>query len=612
MIGKKKAITFFSLLVNFLLFSVLAIAQISIDANKLQLANRYYNDKEFEKAAVLYKEIFDQSKSQHYFNYFLNCLIELNDFESAEKAIKQQYRRSRDANLLVQWGYLYKLQNRLQESTDKYSDAVKNSPPIKTGIATLANTFVSRREFEWAEKVYLQGRKILANETFHYELARIYHYQRNFERMLDEYLDMLKADDKTITRVQSGIRSAFRADTQNSLPPIFTTILLKRIQATPDVIAYNRLLIWLFIQRQLYQQAFKQAVALDKRKGDEESTIMMVARSAANNQDWNSALEAYDYLLGKTLSGNLLLEARLGKMLLLVEQFEKKASGYLPAEKLENEFSQTFQELGYRIETANMIVAFAHFLAFYRDKADDALLLLEEGMKIPKLPAAFRTKMKNEKGDIFVYKGDQWEAVLIYSQVIEENRNNSLGDEVKLKKARLAYYMGNMSWAQAQLDVIKASTSKLVANDALELSIFISNNTSLDTTEVPMQMFARADLHLFRNQAEKAELVLDSILNQYSYHSLLDDVYLRKAKLKVMQGQHEGAATYLEKIVSDYSYDLLADDAHFLLAEVKEQHLLQVEEASELYKKILVQYPGSVHVVEARKRYRKLRGDDIE
>ena len=611
MIGKKKTIWFFSCLLALMMLSVFARAQTRIDANKLQLASRYYQEKEFEKAAVLYQEIFEQSKSQHYYNYYLNCLIELNDFEAAEKAIRQQYRRSKDPSLFVQWGYIYKLQNRLQEAKGKFAEAVELTPFNKTAVLSLANTFISRREYEWAEKVYLRGKEKLTGETFYYELARIYHYQRNFERMLDEYLDMLKADDNTISRVQGGIRSAFRTDSQNSLPPLFTTIILKRIQANPDVLAYNRLLIWLFIQRQQYLQAFRQAVALDKRIGS-ESTVIMVARSAANRFDWEVALQAFNYLIEKGLSENLLFEAQLGRMTLLAQQFEKKADGHLSVEVLEHEFFQTFQQIGYQPRSAGLIITYAHFLAFHSNKPEDAIKLLQEGMKIPRLPPDYRDRMKNEMADIHVFKDDPWEAVLIYSQLIEKNRNNSLGDEVKLKKARLAYYMGNLSWAQAQLDVIKASTSKLVANDALELSIFINNNTSLDTTEVPMQLFARADLHLFRNQTEKAEAVLDSIVQQYAYHSLMDDVYFRKAKIKYRQGNYHEAVGYLEEITTDYSYDLLADDALFLLAEIKEQNLNQPDEARELYKSMLIQYPGSVYVVEARKRYRNLRGDGIE
>ncbi len=220
-----------------------------------------------------------------------------------------------------------------------------------------------------------------------------------------------------------------------------------------------------------------------------------------------------------------------------------------------------------------------------------------------------RDQLKNELADIQVLKDDLWEAVLLYSQIIDTNKNNPLGDEVKLKKAKLGYYMGNLSWAQAQLDVLKASTSKLIANDALELSIFISSNTALDTTEVPMQLFAKADLYQFRRQDSLAWATLDSIEAQYSYHSLLDDIYFRKAKTLTNRGDYAQAAAFLEKVRDGFAFDLLADDALFLLAELYEKKLDRSEEAGELYKQMLTQYPGSIYVEDARERYRRLRGE---
>lgn len=37
---------------------------------------------------------------------------------------------------------------------------------------------------------------------------------------------------------------------------------------------------------------------------------------------------------------------------------------------------------------------------------------------------------------------------------------------------KLAYYRGDFKYAQGLLDVLKAATSELVANDAMQLSVF--------------------------------------------------------------------------------------------------------------------------------------------
>jgi tetratricopeptide (TPR) repeat protein len=208
--------------------------------------------------------------------------------------------------------------------------------------------------------------------------------------------------------------------------------------------------------------------------------------------------------------------------------------------------------------------------------------------------------------DIYVYANDPWEATLIYSQVIDENKTNLLGDEVKLKKAKLGYYLGNFDWAKAQLDVLKASTSKLTANDAMELSLLIGNNLNLDTTAVPLTMFAKADLLFFQHKNEEAMVVLDGLMELYPYHTLVDDILYRKAKIEIEHQNYALAAEYLDKITSEFSYDLLGDDALYLLADVCNYHLNEKEKARDLYKEMLTRHPGSIYIEESRKNYREL------
>ena len=612
MISKKKWILILLVLVACIASPEISLSQNKVDASKIQLANRYYQEKEFEKAAVLFKEIYSQSRSKSYLDKYLNSLIELNEFEEAEKIIRKQFRKTNDPSLLVHWGYILKLQNQIEAANAKFAQAIKIVSANKGMMVELANTFISRREFEWAEKVYRKGKEKLPSESFSYELARVYLYQRDYELMLQQYLDMLSDDEKSLSRVQSGIRSAMRNAMDESLPELMRSTILKRIQNEPSILAYNRLLVWYFLQEQNYEQAFRQAVALDKRTGDEEDLIMMAARSAKQNKAWAAAHNLFDYIIEKGGRKANILEARVERMESLNEQFLTEGGSSISSEQLESEFFHAISLLGIIPESAKLINPYAHFLAFHQEKADEAIKLLYEGMKAKGIQKFRKSEMKAELADVHVYKNDPWEAVLLYSQVAEENRNSAIADEANLKKARLAYYMGQMNWAQAQLDVIKASTSKLVANDALELSIFISNHINLDTTQVPMQLFARSDLLTFQNKADEAWLVLDSIEQQFPFHNLLDDVYYRKANMKLVRGEYEDAVSYLSKIISDYAYDLLADDALFQLAEIKEKYLGQNDEARELYKKLLVQYPGSIHVVEARKRFRKLRGDNIE
>ena len=124
-------------------------------------------------------------------------------------------------------------------------------------------------------------------------------------------------------------------------------------------------------------------------------------------------------------------------------------------------------------------------------------------------------------------------------------------------------------------------------------------------------LYAHADLLAFQNKDDIALITLDSINTLFPAHALADDILFKKAKIMEKRQDYETAAKYLQNIVDAYNYDILADDALFRLAELNQFHFNNIEKAKELYQKILVDYSGSLFTVEARKRFRELRGDKI-
>jgi hypothetical protein len=333
-----------------------------------------------------------------------------------------------------------------------------------------------------------------------------------------------------------------RLDIDDELRDQFREQVLKRIQSEPQVIGYNRLLIWFFLQEKKFSNALRQSISLDRRTGNEDAQIAQLGQMALNNKNYADAGNAYSYLLAKG-------ESNPYYKLAFSQNLHVSYLHYInenPADKKKGtELSATLENglefLGYETATLQLIQEYAHLLAFYLDQPEKAISVLKKGLEIPRLNPEESGLLKTEMADIYIYINDPWEATLIYSQVIDANKNNTLGDEVKLKKARLGYYLGNFSWAKAQLDVLKASTSKLTANDAMELSLLIGNNLNLDTTALPLQMFALADLYFFQNKDSMAMTILDSIATKFPYHTLLTTSFSEKQKSrknsKIMPGR---------------------------------------------------------------------------
>ncbi len=200
----------------------------------------------------------------------------------------------------------------------------------------------------------------------------------------------------------------------------------------------------------------------------------------------------------------------------------------------------------------------------------------------------------------------------VYSQVDKSFKYDQLGEQAKFRNAKVSYYVADFSWAKAQLDVLKGSTSKLIANDAMELSLLITDNTGLDSNEIAMQMFARADLRIYQNNKYKAWTILDSITTTFPGHALADEVLMRKYQISLKQNNLENAEQFLLQVLKDHPTDITADNATFYLAELYEGPLNNKEKAMEKYQDLLLNYPNSMFVVEARKRFRLIRGDNLE
>ncbi|RLD60314.1 MAG: hypothetical protein DRJ01_09860 [Bacteroidetes bacterium] len=595
------------------LFSITAYTQNK--SSDTQLAYQYYRNNDFEKASVLYQKLYEKNKSSVYYRYYVNCLIGLQDYELAEKVIKKQLKKKRNKlPYYIELGSLYKLQNKLSKAKDRYDYVIKKLPANENQISVVASKFIVKREYDYAEKAYLKGKKLLNDkDLFNFELANLYYYQRNFAKMIEQYLNMLSISEMYLQTVQNRLQSAVYGDVDNSLRALLKTALIKRIQKQADKTVFNELLIWLYIQEKDFENAMVQAKALDLRNNENGERLIALARLASSNENYDVAVSAYQYVVDKGVNFGYFLIAKKEQVEVIYKKLTNKNNfNQDDLISLENNFINTIFVLGENDEAIELSIKLAHLQAFYLNESEKAIKTLGNSLKIKRANSRLLAKCKLELADVYLYSGDMWNSTLIYAQVERSNKNNPIGYEAKFRKSKLAYYLGNFKWAQAQLDVLKASTSKLIANDACQLSLLISDNSEEDTVNASLEMYSRADLLFFRNKDSLALLTLDSILMQFPTNSIIDDVIFKKATIYLKNKQYNKAAKNFKKIVDTYSYDVWADNALFNLAQIYDNHLQDKQKAQQLYKRVLTDYPGSIYVIQARKRFRSLRGDLLE
>jgi len=581
-------------------------------AQDARLAQQYYQNGEYEKASVMYERLYRSNEAQDfYFNRHIECLLSLEQFDNAEKTIKRELKKHpKRLSFHVALGNLYERQLRVDEANAEFEKAIKTLPPDRGTIIKLAQSFVQLAKYELAIATYEKGSKLLKDDgIFSYNLGDLYRRQGDSPRMVESYLNSLRENPGRLVPLQTIFQRYFSEQDFEELQ----TQLYTRIQEDLESIQYVELLAWVFIQRKDYASALRQVKALDRRLKENGYRVFQFAETVANDKDYDVAIEAFSYVITeKGPTTPIYVEAKRQllrcKQEYLVQDYNYSQPQLLDLEK---EYLLFLEEFGRNRNTAPMMLELSQLQAYYLNDMDKAILLLQEMVEMPGNRKQVQAQAKLALADYYLIKGERWESTLLYSQVDKAFEDDILGHEARFRNAKLSYYFGDFEWAQAQFEVLKASTSKLIANDALDLSVFIMDNLGLDTTAKSLSLYAEADLLIFQNRFEEAFEKLDSLISQYPDHSLEDDVLFAKAQVYKKKHDFEAAATLLQEIVDEHNEEIRADNALFELAQLQEQFLGNPEKAKELYEKLFLDYSNSTFAVEARKRFRVLRGDNI-
>lgn len=604
-------IKFYHIVVTFFLL-ISCVQLVPAQTSDSQLAQYYYQNGEFDKAVMYYEKLFDEEPSEVNYSYLLNSYIELEDYKSAEKLIKQQLRSTRnDVRYLVDLGQLYTAQGDLDKGLNEYDNAIKNLEANQRDVINLANAFIRKRLYEQAMETYERGKKLLKDSyPFHYEMARLYGMMGEFDPMVDQYITLLEFSEAYLQTVQNSLTRYIDFSEDKDKVESLRVKLLKQTQRSPQNDTYAELLIWLYTQKKSFNSALIQVKAMDKRKGEDGQRVMSLAKLALTNKDFSAAAKAYQYILEKEPRSPYHTSAQMNLVAVRKAELEN-TPGTTRQEyaELERLFKNTIDQLGRSANTADMMRELALLQAFRLQKNDTAIALLEETIDLPNLKPSTLAEVKMSLADILLAGGNIWDASLLYSQVEKDHKHDVVGHLAKFRNAKISYYTGDFEWAQAQLDVLKASTTKLIANDAMELSLHITDNFALDTIREPMMRFARADLYVYQGQLQAAEAALDSLSNDLTYHALQDDILFQRHKIAQKRNEFEKSRELLKEIVLHYGHDLLGDDALYALGKLEEDVFDNPEQAKEYYRQLMTDHPGSLFVVDARKRFRALRGD---
>ena len=566
------------------------------------LAENYFRNGEYEKASKLYKKLVDKSShNRTYLSRLIGCYQELNQFDVAESLLFQKIKKRPNLTFLnVFLGQNYERQEQNDLATKYYDKAIASIKKKSNYGATIADLFKKYNKLDYAIKAYKKVIESNKNANYSFQIAQIYGEKGDFEYMFEAYINYVDNNEKLLNSVKRYTSRYINDDPENDNNILFKRALLRKSASNPKNV-WNDLLAWLFINQKQYGKAFIQQKALFARDPDFLSGITNLGDIAFDNKDYETAKDCFNFIEEKSNYVSDKFNAIYMNLLIAIETKEAN---------LDEKFQEVFKEYGINKNTFPIQIAYANYLTFEKRNPEKATIVLEEALQFAENKFQ-KANVKLKLADVLVYQNKFNKALIYYSQIQTQLKNHYIGQKARFKVAQTSYFKNDFTWAKAQLKVLKGSATQLIANDAANLFLTISDNEPKDSIPTGLSKYANADLLSFQNKNEEGILVLDEILKEYKGQPIEDEALFKQASLYLKQQNFDKATSNYEKIIALDAQGILVDDTYYQLAEMYNNQLNNVEKASEYYQKIIFEHPASIYLVDARKKFRQLRGDNI-
>jgi len=585
-----------------ILFVVLLVSSFGYAQNEYLLAENYFSAGEYEKATTVYKKLYEKSPfNTTYLQRLISCYQETTQFVRAEELLKAKIQSNpSQVFLYVYLGYNYERQQQKETATIYYQKALSAIDEKSNYSGLIAAIFKHYSLIEYAITAYEKAMKNNPKANYNFQIAQLYGEKGAFKKMFQSYIDLVDKNPDYVKNVQRYVSRYLTNDAESKNNILFRKTLLRKSASNPKD-EWNLLLSWLFAQQKEYGKAFLQERALYQRNSEDLSQIFLLGKIAFENTDYDSAKQIFSFVNENALFDEEKLEANL---------YLAKIAIKTKSNQTEELFQRLFSTFGKNQATIKLQVLYADYLTFQKNNASKAIEVLKNalGFSNSKFDKA---RIKLKLGEVLVFTGKKNKALIYFSQIQTQLKNHPLAQQATFKVAQTSYFNGDFTWAKAQLKILKSATTQLIANDAIALFLTITDNEPVDAIPSGLKAYAKADLLAFQNKNQEAVAVLKDILNKFKGQPIEDEALFKQATLFIKLQAFENAIVSFKKIIQGDPKGILRDDAHYALAELYNYQLNNPEKASEHYQKIIFDFASSIYLVDARKKYRKLRGDTL-
>jgi len=568
-----------------------------------QLAQYFYEKGDFEKAKLGYEELLKSiPQNSQYFLRTIDCYQQLQQYDLAEKTIKTRYSKYKQAFLLVEMGYNWQLQKNEAKAKSYYEQALESIRKNPNEVYGVANAFEKKVILEYAVKAYQIAVELEPTFNFNYQMALLYGQLGKTDLMITTFLDEAFINPQNSSLIQHQLSRYMSDENDTSFSDSLKKALILRTQKDQDIF-WNQYLSWFYVQQKEFGKAFIQEKAIYKRNPESLAEIVSLGQMAIEEDQTEVATEILGFVLENTKDLETLIQANT----FLIEMKLAKAK---PADfaAIDAQLKALLQEFEITPFTLRLQLIQAHFTAFSLKKPEEAKAIINKVLTL-QLNDYQIADAKMELADILLYEEKYNQALLYYSQIELDLKNDVMAHEASLKAAKTSYFKTDFDWALKQFKELKSANTQLIANDALEYFLLINDNTVADSTQTSLKQFAKGDYLMYQKRNEEAIAHFQKILQQFKGQEIEAVTLLRLGKLYETTGNYTLALQQYQVIIAQHSDGIYIDEALFFAAELYVKYLNDPEKAKPLYEKMIFNHQDSIYFVEARKKFRQLRGD---
>lgn len=588
---------------NILIYIVLLWSGFAFSQNE-QLAQYYYDKGDFEKAKISYEELLNSAPSNtQYFLRTVDCYQQLQQFALAEKMIQDRYNRYKQGVFLVELGYNFQLQKNESKAKNYYNQAIEKIKTNPNDVYGIGNSFEKKVLLEYALKAYQTAMQVQPNYNFNFQIGMLYGQLGKTDQMIDLLLTESYNNPQNANLIQTQLSRFMNGETDNTaFKDAMRKALILKTQKDQDVF-WNHYLSWFYVQQKEFGKAFIQEKAIYKREPESLSSIVNLSQFALNEDDTETAAEILNFILLNTKDLDLLVQSNYYLMQIKIDKAQEKEYPIIDAEL--QQLLTTYEITPF---TLSLQLIQADFKAFNLKKPEEGIAIVKKALEL-NLNDYQEADAKLELGDILLLQEKFNQALIYYSQIQLDLKNDVMSHEASLKAAKTSYYKTDFEWALKQFKELKSANTQLIANDALEYFLLINDNTVADSTQTALKQFAKGDFLLYQNKKQEAITQFQNILKTFKGQEIEAVTMLRLGKIYESLKDYNSALSQYQQIIDHHSEGIYVDEALFFSAEIYNDELKDIEKAKPLYEKVIFNHQDSIYFVDARKKYRELRGD---